>query len=99
MAGRRDTRLHDMAFERLRWRIRLRLPHRLHSRSLPRRCRRVRLAGKRRNRAGQWDGWAGLQDDGSLEGGICLLNGDTIPFVARRSKASSTACQSHIGSD
>jgi hypothetical protein len=38
------------------------------------------------------DGWAELQDDGSLEGEICLLNGDNIPFIARRSKTSSTAC-------
>jgi hypothetical protein len=27
-----------------------------------------------------------------LEGEICLLNGDNIPFIARRSKTSSTAC-------
>ena len=38
------------------------------------------------------DGWAELQDDGSLNGEICLLNGDDIPFIARRSKTSSTAC-------
>jgi hypothetical protein len=38
------------------------------------------------------DGWAELQDDGSLEGEICLINGDDIPFIARRSKTSSTAC-------
>jgi hypothetical protein len=38
------------------------------------------------------DGWAELRDDGSLEGEICLLNGDDIPFIARRSKTSSTAC-------
>ncbi len=37
-------------------------------------------------------GWADLQDDGSLEGEICLLGGDDIPFIARRSKTSSTAC-------
>ncbi|WFU57056.1 hypothetical protein QA639_05910 [Bradyrhizobium pachyrhizi] len=37
-------------------------------------------------------GWAELQNDGSLEGEICLLNGDDIPFIARRSKTSSTAC-------
>jgi len=30
------------------------------------------------------DGWADLQDDGSLEGEICLHNGDDIPFIARR---------------
>jgi hypothetical protein len=38
------------------------------------------------------DGWAELQDDGSLQGEICLINGDDIPFIARRSKTSSTAC-------
>ena len=38
------------------------------------------------------DGWAELQDDGSLEGEICLINGDDIPFIARHSKTSSTAC-------
>jgi hypothetical protein len=38
------------------------------------------------------DGWAELQNDGSLEGEICILNGDDIPFIARRSKTSSTAC-------
>jgi hypothetical protein len=37
-------------------------------------------------------GWAELQDDGSLEGEICLENGDDIPFIARRTKTSSTAC-------
>ena len=37
-------------------------------------------------------GWADLQDDGSLEGEICLENGDEIPFIARRSTTSSTAC-------
>lgn len=29
-------------------------------------------------------GWAELQDDGSLEGEICLNNGDDIAFIARR---------------
>lgn len=29
-------------------------------------------------------GWAELQDDGSLEGEICLNNGDDIAFTARR---------------
>jgi putative heme iron utilization protein len=29
-------------------------------------------------------GWAELQDDGSLEGEICLDNGDDISFIARR---------------
>ncbi|MFZ3311778.1 MAG: hypothetical protein WA280_20705 [Xanthobacteraceae bacterium] len=38
------------------------------------------------------DGWAELQNDGSLEGEICLLNGDDITFIARRPKTSSTAC-------
>ena len=31
------------------------------------------------------------QDDGSLEGEICLINGGDIPFIARHSRASSTA--------
>ena len=38
------------------------------------------------------DGWAELQSDGSLEGEISILNGDDIPFIARRSETSSTAC-------
>ena len=38
------------------------------------------------------DGWAELLDDGSLEGEICLESGDDIPFIARRSNTSSTAC-------
>jgi hypothetical protein len=38
------------------------------------------------------DGRAELQNDGSLEGEICLANGDGIPFIARRSKTSSKAC-------
>lgn len=38
------------------------------------------------------DGWAELQGDGSVQGEICLHNGDDIPFIARRSKTSSTAC-------
>ena len=29
-------------------------------------------------------GWAELQDDGSLEGEICLNNSDDIAFIARR---------------
>ena len=37
-------------------------------------------------------GWAEPQDNGSLEGEIYLINGDDIPFIARRSKTSSTAC-------
>lgn len=38
------------------------------------------------------DGWAELQDDGSLEGEICLDSGDEIPFTDRRQDTSSTAC-------
>jgi hypothetical protein len=38
------------------------------------------------------DGWVELQEDGSLEGEICLHKGDDIPFIVRRSKTSSTAC-------
>lgn len=38
------------------------------------------------------DGWAELQENGSLQGEINLHNGDDIPFIARRSKTSSTAC-------
>jgi hypothetical protein len=38
------------------------------------------------------DGWAELQKDGSLEGEICLHNGDDIPFLTHRQKTSSTAC-------
>ena len=38
------------------------------------------------------DGWAELQPDGSIEGEICIHNGDDIPFIARRQKTSSTAC-------
>jgi hypothetical protein len=37
-------------------------------------------------------GWAEIQDDGSLEGEICLENGNDIPFIARRTTTSSTAC-------
>ena len=37
-------------------------------------------------------GWAALQHDGSLEGEICLENGDEILFIGRRSTTSSTAC-------
>jgi hypothetical protein len=39
-----------------------------------------------------FDGWAELRPDGSLEGEICLQNGDEILFIARRQKTSSTAC-------
>lgn len=38
------------------------------------------------------DGWAELRADGSIEGEICLHNRDDIPFIARRSATSSTAC-------
>ena len=38
------------------------------------------------------DGWAELKPDGSLEGEICLHNGDDIPFIAQRQRTSSTAC-------
>ncbi len=37
-------------------------------------------------------GWAEMQDNGSLEGEISLEGGDDIPFIARRSATSSTAC-------
>ena len=37
-------------------------------------------------------GWAEMQNDGSLEGEICLEGGDDIPFIARRLDTSSTAC-------
>lgn len=38
------------------------------------------------------DGWAELQDDSPLQGEISLQGGDDIPFIARRSATSSTAC-------
>jgi hypothetical protein len=37
-------------------------------------------------------GWAEKQDDGSLEGEVCLEGGGDIPFIARRLATSSTAC-------
>jgi hypothetical protein len=40
----------------------------------------------------QGDGWAELQADGSLMGGICFHSGDEIDFIARRWPTSSTAC-------
>ena len=43
------------------------------------------------------DGWAELQEAGSLEGEIFLLNGGDIPFIACRTKTSSTACSHHCG--
>ena len=38
------------------------------------------------------DGWAERQPDGSLQGQICVHNGDEIDFIARPWKTSSTAC-------
>jgi hypothetical protein len=38
------------------------------------------------------DGWAELQDDGTLVGEITFHNGDESGFIARRWEASSTAC-------
>ena len=38
------------------------------------------------------DGWAELQEDGSLEGEISLHNGDDIQFIAQSSTTSSIAC-------
>jgi hypothetical protein len=38
------------------------------------------------------DGWAELQDDGSLVGEITFHNGDESGFIARRWETSSTAC-------
>jgi hypothetical protein len=38
------------------------------------------------------DGWAELQDDGSLVGEIIFHNGDESEFIARRWETSSTAC-------
>ena len=38
------------------------------------------------------DGWAELRPDGLLEGEVRLTNGDDIPFIARRTTTSSTAC-------
>jgi len=37
-------------------------------------------------------GWVEILDDQTLEGEICLEGGDDIPFIARRSATSSTAC-------
>lgn len=36
--------------------------------------------------------WVELQDDGSLGGETRRINGDDMPFIARRSTTSSTAC-------
>jgi hypothetical protein len=38
------------------------------------------------------EGWAELQDDGSLLGEISFHNGDESGFIARRCETSSTAC-------
>lgn len=38
------------------------------------------------------DGWAELQEDGSLHGQVSLDNGDDISFIARRTTTSSTTC-------
>jgi len=59
---------------------------------LRRRCVEFDWQGNDEMEAANGDGWAELQDDGSLKGEICLLNGNDIPFIARRSKTSSTAC-------
>jgi hypothetical protein len=40
----------------------------------------------------QGDGWAELQEDGTLVGEICFHGGDEIAFTARRWATSSTAC-------
>ena len=38
------------------------------------------------------DGWLELQPDASIEGQICLRNGDEIDFIAKPWATSSTAC-------
>jgi hypothetical protein len=38
------------------------------------------------------DGWAELQEDGTLEGEICFQNGDEAAFIARRWQNFSTTC-------
>lgn len=38
----------------------------------------------------QGDGWAELQPDGSLTGGICFHSADEANFIARRSTSSTT---------
>jgi hypothetical protein len=40
----------------------------------------------------QGDGWAELQEDGTLVGEICFHGGDEIAFTARPWATSSTAC-------
>jgi hypothetical protein len=38
------------------------------------------------------NGWAELQQDGTLEGQICFQGGDEVDFIARRWADISTAC-------
>jgi hypothetical protein len=38
------------------------------------------------------DGWAELEEDGTLQGQICFHRGDEIDFIARRWDTFSTAC-------
>lgn len=38
------------------------------------------------------EGWAELQEDGSLEGQICFQGGDEVDFIAQPWHAFSTAC-------
>lgn len=38
------------------------------------------------------DGWAELQQNGTLQGQICFHNGDETDFIAKPWKTSSTAC-------
>jgi hypothetical protein len=38
------------------------------------------------------NGWAELQQDGTLEGQICFQGGDEADFIARRWRNISTAC-------
>ena len=41
------------------------------------------------------DGWAELQDDGSLEGEICFHGGDETPFIARPGRLLQQPARSH----
>lgn len=63
------------------------MPHRLYSWSLPRDAVEFGWQGNDEMEPANGDGWAELQEEGSLEGEICPLNGDNIPFAARRSKS------------
>ena len=38
------------------------------------------------------NGWAELQEDGTLQGQICFDGGDEAEFIARRWRTSSAAC-------